>query len=119
MKTFFLIFFGGGIGSLLRYFLGKIIQSNIYTSLPVATLIINILASLILGFFVGKSLNQNEELKALIAIGFCGGFSTFSTFSNETLQLFLNGKTNEGITYIFLSVILCLSATYTGILFGR
>jgi CrcB protein len=119
MKTFFLVFLGGGIGSLARYFLGKIIQANLSTYFPLATLIINILASFILGFFVGKIITPNDSLRAFVAIGFCGGFSTFSTFSNESLQMILNGKIIESSFYIFLSVMLCLIATYGGIFLGK
>lgn len=119
MKATFLVFVGGGIGSLARYFLGKFIQPNISLNFPVATLIINILASFILGYFVGKMITPNDSLRAFIAVGFCGGFSTFSTFSNETVQLILSGKIIESGFYILLSVLLCLTATYGGILLAK
>lgn len=119
MKTVFLVFVGGGIGSLTRYFLGKMIQPNVSINFPVATLIINVLASFVLGFVVAKVINPNDSWRAFVAVGFCGGFSTFSTFSNESLQLLLAGKTLESGLYILLSVVLCIVATYGGILLGR
>ncbi len=116
MKNIFLIFVGGGSGSLVRYFLGRFVQTNLPTTFPVGTLVINIAASFILGIFVGSTLKLDEPLRALIAIGFCGGFSTFSTFSNDTLQLMISGRALEAFGNIFLNVILCLLATYIGIL---
>jgi fluoride exporter len=115
MKILIYVFLGGGMGSLFRYFLGKIVHSYSTTSFPLGTLVINIAASLILGLFVGKYL-QNDALKALIAIGFCGGFSTFSTFSNDTLQLMFSGRVWESFLNVILNVTLCISATYVGIL---
>ena len=118
MKNLIFIFFGGGAGSLARYFLGKFVHHQILTTFPIGTLIINIAASFILGIFVGKYL-QNDSLKALIAIGFCGGFSTFSAFSNDTLQLLLSGRIWESFWNVILNVTLCLSATYVGIIIGK
>ncbi len=119
---FFLIFIGGGIGSLTRFFLSKYIQDNILKSFPFGTLGVNIIASLILGLFLGFSGNKiliNPHYKALIAIGFCGGFSTFSTFSNDTLQLILTNRNLEAILNILLNVILCIVATWAGIMVSK
>ncbi|MFN3849459.1 MAG: fluoride efflux transporter CrcB [Spirosomataceae bacterium] len=119
MKNILLIFVGGGAGSLVRYFLGKIVQQNFAVSFPIGTLIVNIVASFILGLFVGKSISTDDTLKALIAVGFCGGFSTFSTFSNETLQLILSDKLGAGLINIVLNVVFCVLATYAGIWMGK
>jgi CrcB protein len=119
MKNLLYIFLGGGTGSLVRYFLGKFVQNNLPTSFPVGTLLINIAASFILGAFVGSIYKIDEPWRALIAIGFCGGFSTFSTFSNDTLQLFFLGRTIEALSNIALNVVLCLVATYLGILLSK
>ncbi|MCU0326536.1 MAG: fluoride efflux transporter CrcB [Spirosomaceae bacterium] len=119
MKNILLIFIGGGSGSLLRYFLGKFIQQNFAAFFPIGTLIVNIVASFVLGLFVGKSISTDDTLKALVAIGFCGGFSTFSTFSNETLQLILSDKLGAGLINIVLNVALCILATYAGIWMGK
>ncbi len=116
MKNLFLIFIGGGTGSLVRYFLGKFAQNNFPNTFPIGTLAVNVVASFILGIFVASSFKINEPWRALVAIGFCGGFSTFSTFSNDTLQLMLSGRTTEAFLNIFLNVIVCLLATYVGIL---
>ncbi len=117
-KEFILIFIGGGSGSLVRYGLSKLINNFYSTPFPLATLIINILASFILGLFLGFSLKTltSSNLKLLIAVGFCGGFSTFSTFSNETLHLFRTGYSQLAILNMALSLILCIGATYVGYL---
>ena len=118
MNQLLLIFIGGGLGSVTRFGVGKLIQENVDKSFPFGTLGVNVLASIVLGIFVGmveiKSLT-NPSYKALIAIGFCGGFSTFSTFSNDTLQLIQNNRMLEALLNISLNVILCILATFGGI----
>lgn len=113
---------GGGLGSLTRFSLSKLIQENINKSFPFGTLGVNILASIILGIFIGmveiKSLT-NPNYKALISIGFCGGFSTFSAFSNDTLQLVQNNRILEALINILLNVILCILATFGGIILAK
>lgn len=122
MNQLLLIFIGGGLGSLTRFLIGKFIQENIDKTFPFGTLSVNVLASIILGIFVGmvevKSLT-NPNYKALIAIGFCGGFSTFSTFSNDTLQLIQNNRILEALTNILLNVTLCILATFGGITLAK
>ena len=83
-----LVFIGGGLGSMARYGISKILTSNFTYVNIYATFVANILATLTLGilmYFFSKELDTN--MKLLIATGFCGGFSTFSTFSYETFQL--------------------------------
>ena len=122
MNQLLLIFIGGGLGSLVRFAISKFIQENMDKAFPFGTLGVNVLASLILGILVGmfeaKTL-INPNYRASIAIGFCGGFSTFSTFSNDTLQLIQNNRIMEAFLNIFLNVILCLLATFGGLVLGR
>jgi fluoride exporter len=122
MNQLLLIFIGGGLGSLTRFSFSKFIQENIDKTFPFGTLGVNVLASIVLGIFVGmvevKSLT-NPNYKALIAIGFCGGFSTFSTFSNDTLQLIQNNRILEALMNILLNVILCILATFVGITLAK
>ncbi|MCU0470275.1 MAG: fluoride efflux transporter CrcB [Arcicella sp.] len=122
MNQLILIFIGGGLGSLTRFSLSKLIQENLDKHFPLGTLGVNVLASIILGLFVGlveaKSLT-NPNYKALIAIGFCGGFSTFSTFSNDTLQLIQNNRVSEALLNILLNVVLCILATFGGITLAK
>ena len=110
MNQLLLIFIGGGLGSLTRFSISKFIQENIEKTFPFGTLGVNVLASIVLGIFVGmvevKSLT-NPNYKALIAIGFCGGFSTFSTFSNDTLQLIQNNRilARSGVPIISILIV--------------
>lgn len=115
------IFLGGGLGSLSRYGLGKWIGIGA-TGFPFGTLAANLLACLILGFLGGivmHKANFNPHLKLGIATGFCGGFSTFSTFSFETVGLFDHGKVGLGLLYIGLSIVLCLLGIWLGQMLSR
>lgn len=108
---------GSGLGGLIRFGLGKWINSWHNSNFPFGTFVVNILACLVLGFVVGLADNRqliSTESKLFWVIGFCGGFSTFSTFSNETLTLYQSGNHIVNITYIVTSVIVCLVATYLG-----
>lgn len=90
MKSVLLVFIGGGFGSVLRFAIGKWLN-NAENAFPLGTFLVNILGSLFIGLLLGyaaknDSLNQNQTL--LLATGFCGGFTTFSTFAYEN-HLFL------------------------------
>jgi CrcB protein len=114
---FVYIFLGSGLGGLIRFGLGRWINSWHNSNFPFGTFVVNILACLVLGFVVGLADNRqliSTESKLFWVIGFCGGFSTFSTFSNETLTLYQSGNHIVNITYIVTSVIVCLVATYLG-----
>jgi CrcB protein len=122
MNNFFLIFLGGGLGSMARYGVGRGLA--IWSvNLPYGTLAANVLACLFLGIFTGWIALRESELalhyRAFLAVGFCGGFSTFSTFSNETLSMLLNDRWGDAVFNIVLSVILCLLASLTGLWLGK
>ena len=117
MKNLLFVFFGGGLGSLGRYCLGKYFQHIFGNNFPINTLIVNILASLILGIVMGGILSKSlpESYRLILVVGFCGGFSTFSTFGYETLQLLQQGRLWEAFSYVMLSVSVCVLATFVGI----
>ena len=111
-----LVFLGGGFGSIMRFGMSLIIK-QLGCNFPLATLMSNIVASFIIGVLTALTMKGilSDEQKMLWATGFCGGFSTFSTFSNETLFLFQNGNTLTAVFNITLSIFLCLLATFLGL----
>jgi CrcB protein len=117
---FILVFIGGGLGSLSRFGIAKMVAPYEPT-FPYATLLANILSCILLGFLIQLSFrNQiSDTYKWLIMTGFCGGFSTFSTFSGESFQLFQNGQTLLALLNIFGSIAICLFAIWLGVLIGR
>ncbi len=111
-----LVFVGGGVGSLLRYAFGLWFGAS---TLPKATFAANILACFIIGVLSGLYLRGqlNDTLRLLLVTGFCGGFSTFSTFSNETLQLLQQNHVSLAAANVVFSVFGCLLATFLGLIF--
>jgi CrcB protein len=117
----FAVFLGGGLGSLARLGTSKAC-AGWATDFPVATLLSNLLACLILGFVAGLVTNKAQLsplLKVGITTGFCGGFSTFSTFGLESMNLFSNGKLLLGGSYVVASVALCFLGIWAGQLLAR
>ncbi|MBL0330255.1 MAG: fluoride efflux transporter CrcB [Bacteroidetes bacterium] len=115
MNNILLVFLGGGLGSVARFGISEIVKNNFKSSFPIATLCSNILSCLVLalmvGVFSGKA-DASPALKTLIVIGFCGGFSTFSTFSFETVELMRSGNMMIAIANILISVTVCVALVY-------
>ena len=110
------IFVGGGIGSIIRYLITKISFFS-FNSFPYSTFISNIIGCFILGLaltYFMKNDSQNSTIFIFIAVGFCGGFTTFSTFSSEGLELLTNGNLTTFIIYTFTSIFLGIIAVYLG-----
>jgi fluoride exporter len=112
----FLIALGGAVGSLLRYLIGGAVQRSSASGFPIGTLFVNVVGCLLVGVFVRFLLNMqtSPELRALLIVGFCGGFTTFSTFSYETVGLLQGGEYVRAATYMLGSVALCVTATFFG-----
>lgn len=122
MKTILVIFAGGGLGSLVRYYLGQWITVLYPGNFPMGTLLVNIVACLVLGTataFADQKLLLSGSSKLFWTVGFCGGFSTFSTFSSESLNLLNSGFQLTMLLYTLLSVVLCLAAVWTGLYLGK
>ena len=116
MKSFLLVFVGGGLGSGLRYLIT--IAMNQYSKFfPFGTFTVNILGCLLIGLILGyaqkeNTLTSNQTL--LLATGFCGGFTTFSAFANENLELIKNGEIFNLSLYTIGSIIVGVLAVFTG-----
>ena len=116
MKSFLLVFLGGGLGSGLRYLVT--IAMNQYSKvLPFGTFTVNMLGCLLIGMILGyaqkeNTLSSNQTL--LLATGFCGGFTTFSAFANENLELIKNGEIFNLSLYTIGSVLIGILAVFTG-----
>ena len=106
--TWLAVFIGGGLGSLARFGVSKLTALFWVSSFPLGTLLANLLSCLILGLFAYKFQDATPFNKSLILIGFCGGFSTFSTFSNETLMLMKQNEWLFVIANVVLSICACL-----------
>ena len=116
MKSFLLVFLGGGLGSGLRYLVT--ITMNQYSKvLPFGTFTVNMLGCLLIGIILGyaqkeNTLTSNQTL--LLATGFCGGFTTFSAFANENLELIKNGEIFNFSVYTIGSVLIGILAVCIG-----
>jgi len=113
---YLLIALGGAAGSLLRYLIGGAVQRMSAGGFPIGTMFVNVSGCFLIGILVRQFLNMqiSPELRALLIVGFCGGFTTFSTFSAETLGLIEGGEYGRATGYVILSVVLCLTATFMG-----
>jgi CrcB protein len=118
LKQLILVGFGGGVGSIFRY-LTTIITSRFFNGgFPLATFIANIVGCLILGACIGifsKSATENENLKLLFVTGFCGGYTTFSTFAAENIYFIQHQNYVLLATYTLLSIALGYCAVAIGL----
>ena len=119
MKNILLVGAGGMIGSIARYLIYLLIRN---TSFPVATLLVNIVGSLAIGFIAGIAMKDADfpvGWKLFLATGICGGFTTFSAFSLDNYELLQQGKTLLMIAYIISSIVLGLLLTFAGVYLAK
>src|SRR5665213_1869868 len=105
---------GSAMGGVSRYVVGTAIQQRFGLGFPVGTLIVNITGSLLLGFFIRVALGGTQispEARIFLTTGFCGGYTTFSTFSYDTAVMFESGQIRRALIYVTLSIVLSVVAT--------
>lgn len=117
LKNLIIVAVGGGVGSALRYVLQEILHKQIDNFEPYGTFMVNIAGCLLLGALAGfmeQGKLINPSLNLLLISGFCGGFTTFSTFAYQSNSLFMSSKPLQAILYVGLSVFIGLLAAYFG-----
>jgi fluoride exporter len=116
IRNLLLVGLGGGIGSMVRYAVSLLMNSKLF---PYATLSVNIVGSFIIGVVFAMSIKEaglSDNWRLFLATGICGGFTTFSAFSLENMGLLQSGRIGLAITYIILSIVLGIAATFLGYL---
>ncbi len=117
LKNLLIIGSGGFIGSIARYLVSQLNLSVNFHSIPVGTLLVNIIGCFLIGFLSGiadKSMILSTEWRLFLMVGLCGGFTTFSAFANENLMLMHSGQIAAVILYTALSVFLGFLSVYIG-----
>lgn len=116
------VFIGGGLGAVMRYLICHFSTKGCSLSYPFHTLSINVLGSFVLGFLIcyfnAKS-GVNPHLKLFLTVGFCGGLTTFSTFSVEALEMLRVGRFFDFFTYLLASVVVCIIGATIGAYFAK
>jgi CrcB protein len=117
MKQLLFVGLGGFLGSIARYGISKLNLYWHFLSIPMGTLTVNVLGSFLIGFLVGisqKSDLLSADLRLFLMVGVCGGFTTFSSFSNENMMLMQNGQFLTALLYTASSILFGFAAVYLG-----
>ena len=122
--TYFWVAVGGGLGSMARFWMAGWVAQQGFGRFPWGTLAINVLGSLLIGAVAGltltpERLDWHPNVRIFLMVGVCGGFTTFSAFSLQVVEMFQIGDLAPAFGYIVASVLLCLAATGAGILLAR
>lgn len=118
IKNILLIGLGGGIGSIARYFCQKWVAENIQHPFPWGTFAVNVAGCFLIGIIYAiaeRTTVLAPQIRLLLITGFCGGFTTFSTFAFENMNLLRNGDMTYMLLYTLASVVLGIAAVFAGI----
>ena len=113
---------GGAIGAVSRYLVAGYVQKTAGLAFPLGTMTVNVLGSFIIGFFIQyvlEYLATPPQVRALVVVGFLGAFTTFSSFSYETVSLLIEGEWLKALIYVLGTNLLCFAATFLGIALAR
>ena len=116
MKQLFLVFLGGGLGSIIRLIVNRLIPSE---SFPYSTLTVNMIGSFLIGLIISYLIDSNmlkSDYYYFLVVGICGGLTTFSAFSIENFNFIKSNEIFNSFIYIFISVSLCIALAYLGFL---
>jgi CrcB protein len=121
--TYLWVAIGSALGGVLRFGLGGLVGRMVGESMPWGTLVVNVLGSFVIGLFAAATVTDGRmpaspELRTFVMVGICGGFTTFSSFSIQTLALFEDGGAARAAANILLSVLLCLLSVWLGSVLG-
>jgi fluoride exporter len=122
MVKYLMVAIGGGLGSMLRFWVGGVVSGRMGTRFPYGTFLINCTASFLIGFIItllAEKTHWSPNLRFLIPIGFIGGYSTFSTFEYETFRVFQEGELLIALLNVSLSIIVGFAAVWLGVIAGR
>ncbi len=114
--------FAGGLGAIMRFALGRWVVHAGWLGFPYATFAVNVIGSFLIGylaFALPVRWGLGDDIKAVVISGFLGGFTTFSAFSLETINLFEHGQLFKALIYVFATLLLCLIACAMGILLAK
>jgi len=122
VQNYLLVFAGGGIGAAARYWLSGLVYQRLGSEFPSGTLVVNVIGCLLIGFLISifeERFVLYPSLRIFLTIGLLGGFTTFSSFSFETMALLRDGELLYASANILLSVVLCLGGTWVGLTLGK
>jgi CrcB protein len=121
--TYLLVALGGAVGSVARAWMGVTAVRLVGAGFPWGTMVINIVGSLLIGLVAATALSPTrtlftQEVRIFLMVGFCGGFTTFSSFSLQTFELLREGRPAAALANVALSIVICLAVTAAGYLGG-
>ena len=122
MLSFLYVGIGGALGSMARFWAAGAVARMTSTAFPYGTILINILGSFVIGWFAGLTVSKqppSPDMRAFVMAGLCGGFTTFSAFSLQTLELLREGRVLAATVNVGVSVVLCVAVCGAGLALGR
>ena len=113
-----IIGFGGALGAIARYLINEILTKYLPSSFPTGIFLVNIIGCFLVGYFINNMMIAKDNNYYFFIVGFLGSFTTMSAFSYQSIELF-NVNPLTGSSYIILTIIFCIIATYIGLTFSR